>query len=106
MSVIITGMKELPKSCFSICPLLDGEYGTCQYSDMINTTWDEEQGRPVNCPLKSVKGLLAEISKCSITYPSEEEKLDEAYNQGLVTAMEIIKEYCEAKMEVNADDSN
>lgn len=42
MSKAILVLNEMPKSCKE-CPLFDGEN---------KTTWDEEDGRPTNCPLK------------------------------------------------------
>ena len=42
---------EMPKECY-ICPLLDGEYGTCNIIGTTNVDMTEERAK--NCPLVEI----------------------------------------------------
>lgn len=86
--VIVTGMK-MPKCC-SGCPILDSEYGECQHT-YVATTWNEEDGRPPNCSLKSVEGLIEKINEMDFDFGDYYDHTEKIQDM----VIKVIKEYCE-----------
>ena len=92
MAVIITNM-DMPLCCKECC-VFDGEYGECRYSSNVKITWDEEDGRPKDCPLKSTDEMIEEIEKLHAW--------GDQFGNVYVTfeaVMDIIHKYCDKESE-------
>ena len=94
MATIVTGM-EMPESC-SECPICHCKgkddpwnyYCSATMNDINVQEWDLT--RYNNCPLKSVEGLIEKIEQAKSNPLNQSPYFD----NGLIKAMEIIKEYC------------